>query len=68
MNTPMTKSSWRQALAARRDARSARRELARQIATFQTPSERLELESILDRHPIEETQEIRRMLVRQGGR
>jgi hypothetical protein len=66
VNAPIVKSSWRQALAARRDARRARRALQAQIATFQTPAERLELETILDRHPIEETQEIRRMLVRQA--
>jgi hypothetical protein len=66
MNNLKTKSSWRQALAARRDARSTRKKLQAQIATFQTPSERLELETILDRHPIEETEEIRRMLVRQA--
>jgi hypothetical protein len=66
MNTATVKSTWRQALAARRDARAARRTLERQIATFQTHAERLELESILDRHPIEDTQEIRRMLARQA--
>jgi len=66
MNTEAMTPTWRDALAARREARTARRRLAREIADFRTPAERLELEAILDRHPVEATQEIRRLLARQA--
>lgn len=66
MNTATMRSRWRQTLAARRQAGDARRQLAREVAEFRTPAERMELEAILDRHPVEDTQEIRRLLARQA--
>jgi hypothetical protein len=45
-------------IAARRD----RRELARDIAAYNSPADRLDLEAILDRHPDEDTVFIRSLL------
>ena len=52
-------------LANRRTERSARRRLSAELAAFQTPAERAELDFILGRHSHEETREIREILNRQ---
>jgi hypothetical protein len=48
----------RTAIAGRMQAGRARRRLAREIAAYQTPAERLELDLILGRHTEEEIAEI----------
>ena len=55
----------RTALANRRTMRTAHRRLSAELASFQTPSERAELDQMVARHSTEETQEIRRILSRQ---
>jgi hypothetical protein len=52
-------------LAGRRTERLARRRLCAELAAFQTPAERAELDLILGRHTSEETREIREILNRQ---
>ncbi|GID91852.1 hypothetical protein ACFQFC_00460 [Amorphoplanes digitatis] len=52
-------------LADRRTERVARRRLSAELAAFQTPAERAELDVILARHTREETREIREILSRQ---
>ena len=49
-------------LASRRTARRARRQLCTELAAFQTPAERAELDLILGRHSFEDTLEIRDIL------
>lgn len=49
----------RSAWAGHRAYRVARRDLARELADFKSPAERLELEAIVERHSAEETREIR---------
>jgi hypothetical protein len=53
------------ALRNRRTERLARRRLSEEIAAYQTPSERAELEQMLGRYSPEETWEIREILNRQ---
>ena len=48
-----------------RAARRERRRLAREIGTYRTPAERLELETVLGRYSAEETEEIDEILRRQ---
>jgi hypothetical protein len=57
--------SVRTALANRRTERIAHRRLSAELASFQTPSERAELDHLLGRHSAEETREIREILNRQ---
>lgn len=52
----------RDAVTTRVEARRARRRLAREIAAYRTPAERLELDLILGRHTLEETREIEEIL------
>ncbi len=52
-------------LANRRTGRDARRRLSAELAAFQTPAERAELDFILGRHTQEETREVREILNRQ---
>lgn len=52
-------------LAGRRTERVARRRLSAELAAFQTPAERAELDFILGRHTQDETREIRAILNRQ---
>jgi len=52
-------------LANRRTERGARRRLCAELAAFQTPAERAELDFILGRHTQEETREIREILNQQ---
>ena len=60
-----TVSSLRTSLAERRVARTRRRRLARELAAYRTPAERLELDQILGRHSEEETAEISAILSQQ---
>jgi hypothetical protein len=55
----------RVSLANRRTERVARRQLAAELASFQTPAERAELDHMLGRHTPEETAVIRSILTRQ---
>ncbi len=50
------------ALLNRRTERIERRRLADELASFVTPAERAELDSIISRHTVEETREIRNIL------
>jgi hypothetical protein len=45
--------------------RRAHRQLSAELASFQTPSERAELDEMLSRYPVEETRQIREILGRQ---
>jgi hypothetical protein len=55
----------RSTLANRRTERVAYRQLSRELAAFQSPAERAELDHLLGRHSVEETREIREILNRQ---
>jgi hypothetical protein len=59
-------SNGRGASAGRRQARQTRRQLERELSTYRTPAERLELDAILERHSVEETWEVRQVLARQA--
>jgi hypothetical protein len=52
----------RTTLAHRRTQRRAHRQLSAELAAFQTPAERAELDLILSRHPESETAQIRAIL------
>lgn len=56
---------FRTELAHRRTERAARRRLSAELASFQTPAERAELDHMLGRHTLEETREIRDILNQQ---
>ncbi|MDX8035103.1 hypothetical protein SK803_33240 [Lentzea sp. BCCO 10_0856] len=58
--------SLRSSLATRRAARISRRSLERQLASYTTESDRLELDAILSRHTGEETNELRSIINRQA--
>jgi maltooligosyltrehalose synthase len=55
----------RAVLADRRTERDAHRQLSAELAAFQTPAERAELDNLLSRHSAEETRLIREILNRQ---
>ena len=55
----------RKSLANRRIERIAQRRLGDELASFQSPAERAELEQMLGRHSTEETRGIREILNRQ---
>jgi hypothetical protein len=55
------------ALANRRTERLAQRRLEAELAAFQTPAERSELDQVLARYTTEETREIRAILNRQDA-
>jgi hypothetical protein len=57
----------REEFANRRTARDNRRELERQLATYDTPSACLEIATVLDRHDPGETEQIRAILYRQAA-
>jgi hypothetical protein len=57
----------RTALANRRTEQTAHRRLSAELAEFQTPGERAELDQVLARHTAEETREIRAILDRQDA-
>ena len=58
--------SLRSSLASRREARFSRRSLERQLASYTTESDRLELDAILSRHSAEDTGELRSIINRQA--
>ncbi len=62
-----TVTSLRTSLVQRRVARAKRRHLARELASYRTPAERLELDLILGRHSTEETAEIEAILNQQAA-
>lgn len=55
-------------MAHRRAQRRDRLELERQLAAYDTPSARLEIEAILERHSPEQTRELRAALRRHRSR
>ncbi|WP_328470249.1 hypothetical protein OHA21_04030 [Actinoplanes sp. NBC_00393] len=57
----------RTALADRRTARRAHRQLSEELAAFRTAAERTELDLMLGRHTAEETREIQQILSRQDA-
>jgi hypothetical protein len=58
--------SLRTSLSSRRAARRSRQSLERQLASYSTPSDRLDLEAILARHNAEDTREIEAILQQQS--
>jgi len=54
----------RDELRTRRAARAARKTLARELASYTTPTERNELDTILDRFPADEVARIRQIVNR----
>jgi hypothetical protein len=52
---------------ARREARQQRQALARELAAFTTPSERLELDEIMARHTADETALVQQLLRQQDA-
>jgi hypothetical protein len=54
-------------LAGRRTERAVRLRLSAELAAYQSPAERAELDLILGRHTHEETREIRAILARQDS-
>ncbi len=62
-----TVPSLRASLAQRRVARTKRRRLVRELASYRTPSERMELNLILARHSEEETAEVEAILTQQAA-
>jgi hypothetical protein len=68
VNTLSAAAKVRTAFSTRKTARRERRQLEREIAAYQTPAERLELDAILGRHSAEEIREIEAILRRPGMR
>ena len=54
-------------LQSRRDAHQQRQSLARELAAFNTPSERLELDEIVARHSAEEARLVEQLLRQQDA-
>jgi hypothetical protein len=63
-----TLQSVRRQLAERRTARHQRKQLARELGAYDTPSARLEIETIVSRYDTAEIPEIKSILQRQAGR
>jgi hypothetical protein len=61
-----TITTVRTSIAHRRAARTTRRRLAQELASYQTPAERMELGLILGRYSAEETAEVDGILSRQA--
>jgi len=59
-----TWAAARDGLRARRARRAARKTLERELATYTTPTERRELDAILERYPADEVAEIRQIINR----
>jgi hypothetical protein len=66
MGIKSTARGARTTLANRRTERIARRRLAAELASFTSPTERAELESVLERHTPEEAGTVREILYRQA--
>jgi hypothetical protein len=64
MNAPETITALRTQLAERRLVRQRNRRLEEELASYSTPSERLELDAILSRHTAEEISQLEAMLSR----
>jgi hypothetical protein len=64
MNAPETITALRTQLAERRMVRQRNRRLEEELASYSTPSERLELDAILSRHTAEEISQLEAMLSR----
>jgi hypothetical protein len=62
-----TLQAIRTELATRRAARRERLKLEHELAAFDTPAARLEIETIVARHDPEETRQIRAILKRQAS-
>ena len=58
----------RTTLANRRTERIAHRQLAAELAAYQTPAERAELDEVIARHSEQDTREIRAILARRDAR
>jgi hypothetical protein len=56
------KTAWATRSATRAAARRERRRLAAELASYQTPSQRLDLELILAQYPQQDTEEITKIL------
>lgn len=68
MSTPQRLlANVRDGLAARRAQRQDQARLERELAQFATPTQRQELDAILDRYPADQTRLIRDILDRQDG-
>jgi hypothetical protein len=67
MKTTETISTLRTQLAERRLVRQRNRRIEEELASYNTPSQRLELEAILSRHTAEEIEELQGMLNRQSA-
>ncbi len=65
MNVSTRIREVRTVLANRRTERVARRRLSEELAAYQTPSERAELDQMIGRYSADETLEIREILNRQ---
>jgi uncharacterized protein with PIN domain len=64
-NSTSAVAMLRDALSARRAERLERQRLERELATYTSPAERLELEAMIDRYDPDETREVRAILARQ---
>jgi hypothetical protein len=62
-----TVTSLRTSLAQRRVARTERQRLVRELASYKTPAERLELDLVLGRHSEQDTAEIEAILNQQAA-
>ena len=67
MKTTETISTLRTQLAERRMVRQRSKRIEEELASYNTPSQRLELEAILSRHTAEEIEELEGMLNRQSA-
>jgi len=63
----MSISSLLATVSVRRAERRERTRLFRELASFDTPGQRLELDAILERHTADQTREIREMLARMAA-
>ncbi|MGZ4596683.1 MAG: hypothetical protein ACXV4A_00775 [Actinomycetes bacterium] len=62
-----TITTLRSSLAQRRSERREQQQLERELATYNTPADRLELDLLLERHTADETAQIKRILDRQAA-
>ncbi|MGZ4591549.1 MAG: hypothetical protein ACXV3C_00150 [Actinomycetes bacterium] len=62
-----TITNLRSSLAQRRSERREQQQLERELATYNTPADRLELDLLLERHTADETAQIKRILDRQAA-
>jgi hypothetical protein len=57
-------ASFREDVAARRRSRAARKSLEHDVASYTSPTDRLELDMLLERHDEAETADLRRAIAR----